>query len=295
MRLVEPLPQPCSVVHHASSHRMGRSIPRLPPTRASCCGWPAAWRRRKPSIPSATSPLRSGTPVEKILSTFPAIDTAVDGIKICQDWKTSPSVMDRGDADPLRTSSRTSAASCIRATNITGTPATCRRRRSPLRTSARGWRRCSVPRNEVMPPFINIGQRLEGIGESEELKAFTTGGFFGSEFGPMNLPFPEQAAPVGAPAGRAWTRTASPTATGCFRKLVDRSPATRSIERLPAGVACCARWKTPTACSSSKEREAFDLIAGTEGELTRHTTPAASAAAACWRGGWSRTARASSK
>ena len=31
------------------------------------------------------------------------------------------------------------------------------------------------PRNPVMPAFINIGQRLEGVGESEELKAFTTG------------------------------------------------------------------------------------------------------------------------
>src|SRR6478609_7032426 len=50
------------------------------------------------------------------------------------------------------------------------------------------------PRNPVMPAFINIGQRLEGVGEQEELKAFTTAGFFGSEFGPMNLPYPEEAA-----------------------------------------------------------------------------------------------------
>ena len=45
-----------------------------------------------------------------------------------------------------------------------------------------------------MPAFVNIGQRLEGIGENEEIKAFTTAGFFGSEYGPMNLPYPEQAA-----------------------------------------------------------------------------------------------------
>lgn len=50
------------------------------------------------------------------------------------------------------------------------------------------------PRNEVIPPFINIGQRLESHGESEELKAFTTAGFLGTEFGPFNLPFPEDAA-----------------------------------------------------------------------------------------------------
>ena len=53
-----------------------------------------------------------------------------------------------------------------------------------------------------MPAFINIGQRLEGVGESEELKAFTTAGFFGSEFGPMNLPIPEEAARAAMPAGR---------------------------------------------------------------------------------------------
>ncbi len=49
------------------------------------------------------------------------------------------------------------------------------------------------PKNPAIPAFINIGQRLEGIGESEELKAFTTGGFFGSEYGPFNLPFPTDA------------------------------------------------------------------------------------------------------
>jgi hypothetical protein len=27
-----------------------------------------------------------------------------------------------------------------------------------------------------MPAFVNIGQRLEGIGENEEIKAFTTAG-----------------------------------------------------------------------------------------------------------------------
>src|SRR5919106_1154491 len=50
------------------------------------------------------------------------------------------------------------------------------------------------PKNPAIPAFINIGQRLEGVGESEELKAFTTGGFFGSEYGPFNIPYPQEAA-----------------------------------------------------------------------------------------------------
>ena len=33
---------------------------------------------------------------------------------------------------------------------------------------------------------------IGGVGEKEELKAFTTAGF-GSEYGPMNLPYPDQA------------------------------------------------------------------------------------------------------
>ena len=79
------------------------------------------------------------------------------------------------------------------------------------------------PRNPVMPAFINIGQRLEGHGESEELKAFTTGGFFGAEFGPMNLPFPGEAKlavrpPKGMDPGRFANRRAF------FKNLIDRNP-----------------------------------------------------------------------
>jgi hypothetical protein len=79
------------------------------------------------------------------------------------------------------------------------------------------------PRNPVMPAFVNIGQRLEGIGENEEIKAFTTAGFFGSEFAPMNLPYPEQAAlavrpPRGMEAGRFGSRYER------FKKLVTAGP-----------------------------------------------------------------------
>jgi len=79
------------------------------------------------------------------------------------------------------------------------------------------------PKNPVIPPFINIGQRLEGVGEKEELKAFTTAGFFGSEYGPMNLPFPEEAAKsVQPPEGMDATRFSN--RDKLYRKLVDKSP-----------------------------------------------------------------------
>lgn len=43
------------------------------------------------------------------------------------------------------------------------------------------------PKNPVIPAFINIGQRFT-VGEAEELKAFHTAGFLGSEFGPFLIP-----------------------------------------------------------------------------------------------------------
>ena len=59
------------------------------------------------------------------------------------------------------------------------------------------------PNNNVMPAFINIGQRLEGVGEKEELKAFTAG-FFGNEYGPMNLRFrSRQLSPCARPKAQA--------------------------------------------------------------------------------------------
>src|SRR6185436_13485754 len=84
--------------------------------------------------------------------------------------------------------------------------------------------RVKGPQNPVIPPFINIGQRLEGVGEQEELKAFTTAGFFGSEFGPMNLPYPEEAAQsVRPPKGMEGDRFRNRYAT--YRKLIESTTA----------------------------------------------------------------------
>jgi hypothetical protein len=73
-----------------------------------------------------------------------------------------------------------------------------------------------------MPAFINIGQRLD-LGEGEELKAFTTAGFLGGEFGPFNVPFPHEAATtVRPPAGMTPSRFENREAL--YRKMLDASP-----------------------------------------------------------------------
>jgi len=156
--------------------------------------------------PKQYTPFEVGVPAEKILCTFPAIDTAVDNIKITQGLENIARVMDR--------------ATLIRSHVVADLGHILHSRHQyhwhtgyvPPQTVAAphigSWiAKVRGPNNPAIPAFINIGQRLEGIGESEELKAFTTAGFFGSEFGPFNLPYPmDAAAAVRPPKGMTHDR-----------------------------------------------------------------------------------------
>lgn len=175
--------------------------------------------------PKAYLPFEVGLPVERILSTFPAIPTAVDGLQISQGLEHIAGVMDR--------------ATLIRSHVLPDLGTILHSRHQyhwhtgyiPPQTVAAphlgAWvAKVLGPRDPAMPAFINIGQRLDGIGESEELKAFTTGGFFGTEFGPFNLPYPTDAVeavrpPAGMTAGRFANRQK------LYQRLVEASPASR--------------------------------------------------------------------
>src|SRR6185437_1526137 len=162
--------------------------------------------------PKRYTPFEIGVPSEKILCTFPAIDTALDGVKISQGLEHVAQVLDRGVL--IRSHVVADLGNILHSRHQyhwhTGY--------IPPQTVAAphigSWiARVRGPKNPAIPAFINIGQRLEGVGESEELKAFTTAGFFGSEYGPFNLPFPTDAAdsvrpPRGMTSGRfeAWQR-----------------------------------------------------------------------------------------
>jgi len=172
--------------------------------------------------PKRYAPFEKGMAVDSVLSTFPSIDTNVDGIQICEGMENIAQIMDRGTL--IRSAVQPDLGSILHSRHQyhwhTGYV--------PPQTVAAphlgSWMaKVLGPKNPVIPPFINIGQRLEGVGEKEELKAFTTAGFFGSEYGPMNLPFPEEAAksvqpPEGMDANRFTNRDR------LYRKLVDKSP-----------------------------------------------------------------------
>src|SRR5947207_1265766 len=78
------------------------------------------------------------------------------------------------------------------------------------------------PREPAMPAFIDIGQRFD-LGEGEELKAFHTAGFLGSEYGPFLIPEPAQAMDtVRPPKGMSPSRFQN--REKFYKRLVDASP-----------------------------------------------------------------------
>jgi hypothetical protein len=206
--------------------------------------------------PKRYLPFEIGLPVDEIMSTFPAIDTAVDNIKISQGLEHIASVLDRGTL--IRTHVLPDLGHILHSRHQyhwhTGYV--------PPQTVAAphigAWMaRVLGPVNPVIPPFINIGQRLEGHGESEEIKAFTTGGFFGSEFGPFNLPFPEDATmavrpPKGMDAGRFENRYRM------YKKLIAESPQSRYASDYQQESMLRA-FDSAHRLLNSNEKQAFDL------------------------------------
>jgi hypothetical protein len=197
-----------------------------------------------------------GVKVDKILSTFPAIDTVVDNIKLTEGLEKVAKVMDRGTL--IRSHVVADLGNILHSRHQyhwhTGYV--------PPQTVAcphiGSWMaRVLGPRNPAIPPFINIGQRLEGVGEQEELKAFTTGGFFGTEYGPFNLPFPDSAADsVRPPKGMTPERFSDRHAK--LKELLKQSPVGEMAsdhhhESMLRSIENAHRLLT------SKEREAFDL------------------------------------
>ncbi len=174
--------------------------------------------------PKRHTPFAPGLKPADVLSTFPAIDTAVDHIKVSQGLERIGSVLDRGTL--IRSYTAGDLGFILHSRHQyqwhTGY--------APPQTVAAPHlgaviARTLGPREPAVPPFINIGQRLD-VGEGEELKAFTTAGFLGTEFGPFNVPYPDEAADVVRPPG-GMSPGRFESRGRFFRRLLDASPVGR--------------------------------------------------------------------
>jgi Protein of unknown function (DUF1501) len=135
----------------------------------------------------------SGVESKRVLSTFPAIDTSVDHIKVSAGLERIARIMDRGT---LIRSHRVGDLGFILHSRHqyhwhTGYA-------PPLSVAAPHMgaviSRTLGPRNPDIPAFIDIGQNLEIGAETDSVKAFHTSGFLGSEHAPFLIADPKDAA-----------------------------------------------------------------------------------------------------
>jgi hypothetical protein len=143
--------------------------------------------------PKAYVPYENGMDPNRVLSTFPAIDTAVDGIKISQGLERLAKVMDRGTL--VRTYQAGDLGHILHSrhqfhwhTGYAPPQSVAAPHMGSVIAKVLG------PKNPDMPAFIDVGQNLEIGAESDSLKAFHTAGFLGSEFGPFFISDPRDAA-----------------------------------------------------------------------------------------------------
>jgi hypothetical protein len=173
--------------------------------------------------PKRYTPFAKGLDPKKVLSTFPSIDTVVDNIKLSEGLENVAKVMDR--ATLIRSYQSGDLGFILHSRHQfqwhTGY--------APPQTVACPHigaviSRTLGPRDPAMPAFIDIGQRPDvGAGENEELKAFRTAGFLGSEYGPFLISEPADAVQsISPPRGMSMSRFEN--RNRAYKRLLAESP-----------------------------------------------------------------------
>ncbi len=218
--------------------------------------------------PKRHTPYEKGLESKAVLSTFPSVPTAVDGIRFSQGLERIGAVMDRGTL--IRSFVYGDLGFILHSRHQyhwhTGYV--------PPQTAAAPHlgaviARTLGPRDPAVPAFIDIGQRLE-VGEGEELKAFHTAGFLGSEHGPFMIPNPQSAVEsVRPPAGMTPARFED--RHRFWRKLVERG----AIGRLGSDYqkeSLVRSMENAHRLLSSPKAKAFDLSIEPEGVYGQYDT-----------------------
>lgn len=175
--------------------------------------------------PKKYTPYEAGMESKRVLSTFPPIPTAADGIQISQGLEEVAKLMDRGT---LIRSHRVGDLGFILHSRHQFHWHTGYEPPQSIATPHMGaWMAKMLgPRNAEMPPFFVIGQNMEIGAESDPLKSFHTAGFLGTDNGPFLIMDPRDAiASVQPPAKMGGGRFAR--RYELYRKLAETSPVAR--------------------------------------------------------------------
>lgn len=166
------------------------SIPKIPSTADTVILlWMAGGMAHTETFdPKAYVPYEKGLESKRVLSTFPKIPTVVDGLEFSKGLESIAGVMDRG---AIIRSYQSADLGHILHTRHQYHWHTCYEPPQSVQAPHIGaWIAKELgPVNPVIPPFIAMGQRFT-VGEAEELKAFHSAGFLGTEYGPFLIPDP---------------------------------------------------------------------------------------------------------
>lgn len=155
--------------------------------------------------PKEYTPFEKGLDANRVLSTFKSVPTILDGVHFSEGLEAIGNVMDKGTV--IRSYTAADLGHILHSRHQYHWH-TCYEPPQTVAAPHMGaWIAQQLgPKNPVIPAFINIGQRLT-LGEGEELKAFHTAGFLGSEFGPFMIPDPTTGLDsVKPPAGMSFER-----------------------------------------------------------------------------------------
>ena len=154
--------------------------------------------------PKRYTPYQTGVRSADVMSTFPAIDTVVDDIKLTQGLERIAGVMDKGTV--LRSATPPDLGRLLHS-----------RHQFHWHTGYEPPQSVAVPhigsiiartlgsRHADVPAFVDIGQTIEGNPDAETLKTFHSAGFLGSEWGPFMIADPLAAAAAMSPGATAGT------------------------------------------------------------------------------------------
>ncbi len=171
--------------------------------------------------PKKYTPFRKGMESKEVLSTFPSVPTVLDGISFSEGLESIGQIMDRGTL--IRSYVAADLGHILHTRHQYHWHTCYEPPQSVLVPHIGSWIAKELgPLNPVIPPFININQRFT-VGEGEELKAFHSAGFLGSEYGPFLIPDPTAGLdsvrpPVGMSASRFEARNQ------LYEKLVKEGP-----------------------------------------------------------------------
>ncbi len=171
--------------------------------------------------PKKYTPYEKGMEGNRVLSTFEAFPTALDGIRFSKGLQSIGSVMDKGTL--IRSYVAADMGHILHSRHQYHWHTSYEPPQTVAAPHIGSWIAKELgPKNPVIPAFIDIGQRFT-VGEAEELKAFHTAGFLGNEFGPFFIPDPSQGLesvrpPVGMDAKRFEKRNQ------LYNDLINKSP-----------------------------------------------------------------------